>query len=70
MNYRSSSWTGRAHRSLASAFGPYTDNKLEPMSPQRQRITAADVLIAVAIAAIAIAALIHFATPCAAGHLC
>ena len=26
--YRSSAWTGRAPRSMASAFGPYTDRRL------------------------------------------
>lgn len=27
MNYRSSSFTGRAHRDLRSAFGPYTSTE-------------------------------------------
>jgi len=31
MNYRSSSWTGRAHRAMYSAFGPHCDHKLHPM---------------------------------------
>lgn len=29
MNYRSSSWTGRAPNSMQAAFGPYTSNHIE-----------------------------------------
>jgi hypothetical protein len=34
MNYRSSSWTGRAARDLESAFGPHTSRHIdEPTRP-------------------------------------
>ena len=37
MNLRSSSWTGRSARDMRSAFGPYTDDALQPM-PERSRL--------------------------------
>lgn len=35
MNTRSSSWHGRSHRSIESAFGPYARGPINPM-PERE----------------------------------
>jgi len=58
MNTKSSNWTGRAHRSLESAFGPHTSRHIEtedypPMPP-------ADVIVVAtcAIGALALLAML------------
>ena len=57
MNTAHSNYTGRAHRSLESAFGPYTSNSLEPM-PEEEAVTdVALVLASVAAVALAVVSL-------------
>ena len=54
MNPNSSNWTGRAHRSLDSAFGPHTSHHITEDEPP---MPAADVIVVAtcAIAALALA---------------
>lgn len=55
MNFRSSSYTGRAARDLDSAFGPYTSRQfVEPMHWQDKVVTVASAIAAVALGAVLI----------------
>ena len=54
MNTKSSNWTGRAHRSLDSAFGPHTSHHIEAPDDYPP-MPAADVVV---VATCAIAALV------------
>lgn len=60
MNPRSSSWTGRTHRTMESAFGPYTNNELHPMPEPKRSHEAADLALYI-VALIAVLVVIHFA---------
>ena len=57
MNTKSSNWTGRAHRSLESAFGPHTSRHFVEDYPP---MPAADVIVVVscAIGALALLAML------------
>jgi hypothetical protein len=57
MNTAHSNYTGRAHRSLEAAFGPYTSNQLEPM-PDDDVTDVALVLAAVAAVALTVLAIV------------
>lgn len=50
---RSSNWTGRSARSMADAFGPYTDNRIsepeEPMHPTDRIVIWASAIAACAL---------------------
>ena len=59
INHRSSSWTGRTHRTMESAFGPYASGPIHPMPEPRRRFWQ-DVALYVVVL-IAILAVIHFA---------
>lgn len=54
MNPKSSAWTGRAPRSMAEAFNPYTDNTLHPMREPRTRHAQDWLLYAVAVVAVVV----------------
>lgn len=54
MNPNSSNWTGRAHRTLESAFGPHTSHHIEAPDDYPP-MPAADVVV---VATCAIAALV------------
>lgn len=60
MNTRSSSWTGRAHRSIESAFGPYS-NELAPLREKYDRMPVPDAIV---IAISAVGGLALFAMIC------
>ena len=60
MNRNSSSWTGRASRSMADAFGPYVSHDLHPMPEPKRSHEAADLALYI-VAVIAILVVIHFA---------
>ena len=58
MNTAHSNYTGRAHRSMQGAFGPYTNDNLEPM-PEADSVTdVALVLASVAAVALAVMAIV------------
>lgn len=54
MNTKSSAWTGRAPRSMAEAFNPYTSNDLQPMRDTRKVPAHEIVLYAVAVLAVSV----------------
>lgn len=58
-NLRSSSHTGRAARTMQSAFGPYTNHYLHPMREPRRRMWQ-DVAIYI-VALLAVLVIVHFA---------
>lgn len=51
-----SNWTGRVPRTLKSAFGPYTDDRLHPMPEKQVGLTVDDVTVAVAVVIILLVA--------------
>ena len=59
MNLRSSNWTGRAHRSIESAFGPYARGPIHepetPMPTADKIVIVASIVAAVAILGFALA---------------
>ena len=55
MNTRSSNWTGRTHRSLESAFGPYARG---PVHEPDQPMPVADKIVVVASALAAVAVVV------------
>ena len=59
MNY--SNWTGRTHRNMSSAFGPYTDRRLVPL-PTTRGLAARiyGVLLAVVIGIVLALGAIHY----------
>ena len=56
---KNSAWTGRSARSMQAAFGPYTDDKLQPMRESRTE-SAAGFMLAVLIGVLLAAALVHW----------
>jgi len=60
MNRNSSSWTGRASRSMADAFGPYVTHELHPMPEPKPKHDAADIALYI-VAVIAVLVIVHFA---------
>ena len=58
MNTAHSNWTGRTHRTMQGAFGPYTSNQLEPM-PEADSVTHVALVLA-SVAAVAVAAMAIF----------
>jgi hypothetical protein len=54
MNTKSSAWTGRAPRSMAEAFNPYTSNDLQPMREPRGRHAQDWALYVVAVIGLAV----------------
>lgn len=52
--------TRRFPRSMAEAFGPYTDNRLHPMPEPKPKHDAADIALYI-VAVIAILVIVHFA---------
>jgi len=60
MRFASSSWTGRAPRTMAEAFNPHCDNRLQPM-PDRRKTPAHEVaLYIVSVLALAVLAALPF----------
>ena len=57
MNTAHSNWTGRTHRTMQGAFGPYTSNQLEPMPDDENVMDVALVLASVAAVALAVMAI-------------
>lgn len=60
MNRNSSSYTGRAARSMQAAFGPYVSHDLHPMPEPKRSHEAADLALYI-VALIAVLVVIHFA---------
>ena len=58
MNTAHSNYTGRAHRNMQGAFGPYTSNQLEPI-PESNDVTDVALVLA-SVAAVAVAAMAIF----------
>ena len=58
MNTAHSNWTGRTHRTMQGAFGPHTQDHLEPM-PEADDVTdVALVLACVAAVALTVLAIV------------
>ena len=57
MNTAHSNWTGRTHRTMQGAFGPHTQDHLEPM-PDDDVTDVALVLASVAAVAAAVVSLV------------
>lgn len=60
MNTKSGAWTGRAPRSMAEAFNPYTSDNLQPMRDSRDYCRADVALYVVSIVALAVVIILVF----------